>query len=117
MSRKRLKSFGFAFKGLQTLLKDEPNARIHLISTVVIIVSGVYFGISKNDWLWLCVAISLVWVIEALNTAVENICDLISTEFHPKIKKAKDVAAAAVLVSAILSIVIGLYIFTPYIFP
>lgn len=86
------------------------------MATIVVLVAGCYYRLSSSEWLWLIVAIVLVWVTEILNTAFELLCDVASPEFHPIVKKCKDVAAGAVLVSAAGSIIIGVIIFRPYLF-
>lgn len=111
----RFASFKFAFEGIKTLLREEHNARVHLAAALAVILTGLLLNISRHDWGLLILAIALVWITEALNTAVEVVCNLITTERHPLVKKAKDVAAAAVLLSALAAAVVGLLVFVPYI--
>ena len=110
----RLESFRCAFRGAGTLLASQHNARIHLLATVCAGGLGLLIGISRLEWCAIVVAIALVWTAEALNTAFEFLCDVASPEFHPLIQKAKDVAAAAVLLSAAGAAVIGLIVFVPH---
>ena len=110
----RLESFRCAFRGVGTLLATQHNARIHLLATVCVCGLGFLIGISRLEWCALAVAIVMVWTAEALNTAFEFLCDVASPEFHPLIQKAKDVAAAAVLLSAVGAAVIGLIVFVPH---
>jgi len=110
----RLESFRCAFRGVGTLLASQHNARIHLLATVCVCGLGFLIGISRLEWCALAVAIVMVWTAEALNTAFEFLCDVASPEFHPLIQKAKDVAAAAVLLSAAGAAVIGLIVFVPH---
>ena len=110
---KIIASFGFAFKGLTTLSKEERNARIHLIATALVIIAGVYFNLSLIEWSLIVFAIGLVIIVETINTVVENIMDYQSLEKNPKIGKIKDLAAAAVLLSAIVAIIIACFIFGP----
>ena len=91
----RIKSFGFALAGIAAMLRTQHNAWIHLAATVVVIVAGVWFALSREEWVWLILAVVAVWTAEALNTAFELLCDVASPEFHPLVKQAKDVAAAA----------------------
>ena len=112
--RSRLQSFKYAFSGIAEMLKTQHNAWIHLVATVCVFACGTYFGFSKSEWCWIVLAVMAVWTAEALNTAFECLADVASPEFHPLVKKSKDVAAGAVLISAIGSIVIGLLIFVPY---
>ncbi|MFQ5629775.1 MAG: diacylglycerol kinase family protein [bacterium] len=111
-----LKSFTFAFRGLKTLLFTQQNARIHLIATIVVLIAGFYFDLNRPDWLWIVLAIALVFITESINTAIELLADVASPEFHPLIRKAKDVAAGAVLLAAFAACVIGILVFSPYIF-
>lgn len=110
----RLKSFRFAFSGLVTLVVDQHNARVHLVATVFVVLLGCYVDLAVGDWIILILTMSIVWLGESLNSAVEYLSDAVVPEQHPLIKKAKDVAAAGVLVAAIGALVIGLLIFVPY---
>lgn len=109
----RAKSFIHAFNGLKTIIINEPNARIHLASALIAIALGFLFQINAFEWLALVFSIGLVISIEALNTAIEELCDYIQPELHSKIKIIKDVSAAAALVAATAAFVIGLIIFIP----
>ena len=110
---KRLKSFTYAFAGLKVLFKEEHNARIHLFATVCVIVAGILLKISLLEWVAVAFAIGLVFSFEIMNTSVENIADFICPERDDRIKRIKDLAAAAVLVSAITAAVVGLLVFVP----
>lgn len=98
------------------MLKSQQNARIHTFATIAVVIAGFVMKISSGEWCWLVLAVMAVWMSEALNTAFEFLADVASPEFHPLVKKAKDVAAGAVLISAIGAIVIGLIVFGPYVF-
>ena len=111
----RLRSFGYAFRGLGLLLRTQHNAWIHAAATVLVIAAGALFGISPAEWGLIALAVVCVWTTEALNTAIEFLVDLASPDLHPLAAKAKDVAAAAVLVAAIGSLVIGALVFVPYV--
>ncbi len=111
----RLKSFTYAFAGLAFMLRTQHNAWLHLLASVVVIAAGFALKVSANDWRWLIAAIALVWLAEAMNTAFEHLCDVVSPEFHPSVKRAKDIAAAAVLVCAIAAALIGAMTFAPYV--
>lgn len=113
----RLHSFRYALAGLRTLLLTQHNAWLHAAATVVVVVAGLVLGLSRAEWCWLVLAMTLVWVAEALNTALEFLADAVTQEFHPLILQAKDVAAAAVLVAAIGALVIGLLVFGPHLWP
>jgi diacylglycerol kinase len=112
-ARKRLHSFRFAFKGIADLVSTQPNARIHLISMVAVIAAGFYFKVSHTEWMALIVCIGLVFALEAANTAIEYLTDLVSPDYHPLAGKAKDAAAAAVLLGSIAAVAVGLIIFLP----
>jgi diacylglycerol kinase len=111
--RKRAKSFTHAFNGFKILLKDEHNAWIHLIITLFVIVFGFLFHISKWEWIAIIACIGMVFAFELINSAMENMADFVSPQKHELIRKAKDLSAAAVLITAITSFVIGLIIFIP----
>jgi diacylglycerol kinase len=109
-----LKSFGFAFSGIRSFFKLEFNAIIHLLAALVVIIAGLYFEFNQNEWLWIILAISLVVLTELFNTAIEQLCNLISEEKNPQIKIIKDISAAAVLVATIFAIVTAIIIFKSY---
>lgn len=110
----RLRSFRFAYNGLRYLVTSEHNARLHLLATIVVVVLGILTEISLDEWRWLFLAIALVWSAEAFNTALERLGDAVSLEHNPKIGHSKDVAATAVMIASLLSVLIGLTIFGPY---
>ncbi len=110
----RIRSFFYAFRGVWTMLSSQHNAWIHALATVVVTSTGLYFGISRVEWCAVVLCFGAVWTAEALNTAFESLADVASPEFHPMVEKAKDVAAAAVLMSAIGSVVIAIIIFEPH---
>lgn len=110
----RLRSARHAIEGIVELLKSQQNAWIHAVATLCVIAAGLFFGVTTGEWSALILAITLVWVAEALNTAFEFLCDVVSPEFHPLVKKSKDVAAGAVLLSAIGAAVVGLVVFLPH---
>ncbi|MDZ4076279.1 MAG: diacylglycerol kinase family protein [Hylemonella sp.] len=113
----RLHSFRYALAGLRTLLLTQHNAWLHAAATVLVTGAGLYFGLSLAEWCWLVLAMTMVWMAEALNTALEFLADAVTQEFHPLILQAKDVAAAAVLIAAIGALVIGLLVFGPHLWP
>jgi len=114
--RARLNSFGFAFNGLYTFFKQEPNARIHLIATIAACIAAVYFNVSFFEIIALIIVTGFVWVAEIFNTAIERIMDFISMEENSNIKFIKDLAACGVLISAITAMVTGAIIFIPKLF-
>lgn len=109
----RLKSFTYAFNGLKVLFQEEYNARIHLFATVCVIIAGALFKLSVLEWVAVAFAIGLVFSGEIFNSAIEDLSDVVCPERDDRIKKVKDLAAAAVLVNAITAAVIGLLVFIP----
>lgn len=111
--KKFLRSFKYALEGIFTGLKEEQNMKIHIAIMILVIIFGILLKISKIEWI-ICIALfGLVISMELINTAIENTVDLITKEKNEQAKIAKDVAAGAVLVSAIASAIIGLIIFVP----
>jgi len=101
--------------GILRMLRCQHNAWIHAATTLVVLTAAFLLRVSAGDWCWIILAISIVWTAEALNTAFEFLADAASPEFHPLVRDAKDVAAGAVLVTAIAATVIGVLIFWPYV--
>lgn len=113
---KRKAAFSFAFKGLWRLIKDEDHAKIHLLAAVCVIVAGFVFKVSPIEWCVICLCIGAVFTAEAFNTALERLADKVTRERSTLIGAAKDIAAAAVLIAAVTSVVIAGIIFIPKIF-
>jgi diacylglycerol kinase (ATP) len=97
------------------VLRSQPNARLHAIATAAVVVLGGCFHLSGLEWSCLVLAITAVWTAEAMNTALELLADAASPEFHPLIGRAKDVAAGAVLLSAVGALVVGLAVLGPHV--
>lgn len=123
MTQKKRASFGFSSRagsfraagyGILSLVKTEPNARLHLCAAILVVGAGLILDVSAADWRWLILSIGWVWSAEALNTSIEHVCDVVTEDFHPGIKLAKDIAAGAVLISAISAAAIGASVFLPY---
>ncbi|MDT8401283.1 MAG: diacylglycerol kinase family protein [Bacteroidales bacterium] len=112
---KRFMSFSHAFRGLGQLFKNEANFRIHLVITVLVSAAGIVLHISGAEWLIIILTIGFVLVAESLNSAAEKLCDIVSPGKDRRIKNIKDMLAAAVLISALTAIIIGLVIFLPHI--
>lgn len=111
-ARKFFHSFGFAMQGIKTAMREQ-NIRFHMLSALIVIIAGLWTGVSTVEWLILIVVIALVIGAELINTAIEHVVNLASPAIHPLAKDAKDVAAGAVLVFACMSVIIGLLIFIP----
>ena len=111
----RMKSFTHALDGLVVFYKTTPNAWIQTIIFICVIIMGFYFNITHDEWAMLVFACGLVIMAEAFNTAIEIDIDLTSPNFHPYARDTKDVAAGAVLIAAITSVIIAIFIFGPYV--
>lgn len=111
-----LSSFSYAVSGILTAIKAERNMRFHLISSLIAIGLSIYFSITKIEWFFILFAIGGMFALELINTAIERVVDLVTTEYHPFAKQAKDIAAGAVFIYAILSAIVGILIFMPYVF-
>lgn len=112
--RARLRSISYALAGMRVLLATQANARIHALASITVIALGAVAGLSGTEWALLVFAMAGVWTTEALNTALEFLCDVASPAPHPLVRQAKDVAAAAVLIAAIAAATVGLVVFVPH---
>lgn len=110
--RKFIKSFGYAIQGIVTVMREQ-NFRFHVLSAVIVMIAGLFTGLSIIEWIIIVLVITLVIGAEMFNTAIERVVDLVSPDYHPLAKQAKDIAAAAVLVFAACSVIIGMLIFLP----
>ena len=106
-------TFSFAVAGLAYLLRTQRNARIHLFAAIVALAMAAWLGLARIEWAVLILTITVVFVLEGINTAIEAVVDLASPEIHPLAKIAKDVSAAMVLVAAGGSAIIGVLLFGP----
>jgi diacylglycerol kinase (ATP) len=111
--RTRLRSFRYAFSGLLQFFFEEHNAIVQLLATVIVAILVIYFRIDGTELLALVIVTGGVWVAELLNTAIEQVMNLVSPERHPKVKYIKDLAAAAVLVAALVALITAGIIFIP----
>jgi diacylglycerol kinase (ATP) len=112
--RGRLRSVGYALKGISIVLRTQHNAWLHAVATVAVGIAGALLHFSRDEWCWIVFAIVGVWTAEALNTAIELLVDLVSPSYHPIAGKAKDVAAGAVLIAALGAVAIGVLIIGPH---
>lgn len=114
--RSLVTSFKDAFAGLRYTFLNERNFRIHTVVTLLVVTAGFVLTINKSEWLAIILCIALVMTAELVNTAVETVVDLVvGNTYHDLAKIAKDVSAAAVVLSALLAVIIGIIIFLPYI--
>nr|WP_295969452.1 diacylglycerol kinase family protein [uncultured Bacillus sp.] len=111
-----LRSFSYAFSGVYYAFRQERNMKIHCLAAIVVIFLGFYLQLSAMEWGFILLAVGGMFSLEMVNTAIERTVDLITEEYHPLAKQAKDIAAGAVIVYAITSVIIGCIIFLPKIF-
>jgi len=109
----RIAAFGHAFHGWAYVLKTQHNAWIHSLVAMAVIIMGLWLELPARDWAVLALTITLVFMAEFINTAIEAVVDLASPQNHPLAKVGKDVGAAAVLISALAAVVIGLLLLGP----
>lgn len=112
-ARRFFRSFQFAAQGIGTALKREQNIRFHVAAAVVVVLAGFLTDLSYMEWLVIVLLIGGMVALELINSAIERVVDLATSELHPLAKQAKDMAAGAVLVFAVASAIIGLLIFLP----
>lgn len=112
--KKQIRSFGYAWKGIMSCVGKEQNLSFHLIATLLVVIAGFTFNITRMEWIAVVGCIGLVIAAELINSAIEKLVDLVSPTRHPLAGQIKDIAAGAVLVCAIASAIIGLIVFLPY---
>lgn len=110
------KSFGYAFEGIFTGIRKERNMQIHCLAATLVVIAGILFKISTTEWCICLILFGLVMALELVNTSVEAVVDLVTEERKPLAKIAKDTAAGAVLIAAIMAAIAGLIIFLPKVF-
>jgi len=110
---RRIKSFGYAFKGIFIAFKTQHNIWIHSLAIIVVLAAGFIFKLDVMEWGLVVLAIGLVLATEMINTAIEWLVDLVSPEYKEKAGLIKDVAAGAVLIAALISVIIGIIVFLP----
>ncbi len=113
LTTRRVNSLNYAISGIIVMFREEFNALIYTVATAIVLILSFYFQLSLIEWLFVLLAIFLVFISEMFNTALENLADAHTKDHHILIKKAKDVAAGAVLLAAIYALIIGLLIFGP----
>ena len=110
----QIQSFKVAFNGIKLLICEERNFQIHLFFAVLAIAACFFFGVTKSEWVTVLILIVLVLSAEAVNTCIEYLCNLVSPDYHPLVKKIKDISAGMVLMLAIVSVIVGCIMFVPY---
>jgi diacylglycerol kinase len=110
----RIQSFKYAFEGIAYFFKTVHNGWIHTLAALIVLSLGLYFNLNMAEWMWIIQAIFLVFIAEFFNSAIEENVDLVTEEQNEKAKRSKDMAAGAVLLTAIHAIIIGIYIFYPH---
>jgi diacylglycerol kinase len=108
-----IKSFANAFRGLKDCLIHEKNFQIQYVIALLAVGAGIFFSLSATEWMIILICFSVVLSFEIINSAIEKLCDLVCADFNLTIKKVKDMAASAVLLSAIITFIIGCIIFLP----
>ena len=109
----RVRSFTFALRGFAYVIRTQHNMWVHLLAGLAVVAFGLFLHLSRADWLWLIASIAFVIFAEIMNSAFEFLCDVVTKEFNPAVEKAKNIAAAAVLVAAFAAVLIGLLVFWP----
>lgn len=111
--KKSIVGFRHAWVGLKTIVKKESNFQLHLMATVIVVALGIFFSLSLIEWAILLLTIGLVLITEMINSVIERVMDFIQPDYDEKVKEIKDIAAGVVLVTAIISVVVGILIFGP----
>lgn len=113
---KRIRGGGYAIKGAWLLLKHEQSIQVQFVLAIIMCIAGYYFDITKSEWMFQFLAIGLVMTAEGLNSGIEAMADFVHPDFHSKIGHIKDIAAGAVFIAALIAVIIGAFIYFPYIF-
>lgn len=109
-----IRSFGYAGEGVWVMLRTQPNFVVHTCAAILALTLGALLGLSPTEFAIIVATIALVLIIECFNTALETLCDIVSPDFHPLVKRAKDISAAAVLIGALGSLVIAVVVYGPH---
>jgi len=112
---KLIKSFGYALQGIYVATLEQLNIKIHFLAVAVVTTAGLFFHITVYEWCLIVICFGIVLTAELFNSAIENLVDLVSPDHHHLAGKVKDIAAGAVLVSAICTVIVSLFIFAKYI--
>ncbi len=111
--RRRVASFGHAFRGVGAALRSEVHLQFHAVATAVVLGLGLYFRLTITEWALVALAVAGVWAAELFNTAIEALTNLVSPGYHPLAGRTKDVAAGAVLLAALGALAVGALVFGP----
>ena len=114
-TRKRIRSFGYAWKGIRSFVSKEHNAWIHCTAIIIVTVAGFCFGITRNEWIAIILCFGVVLAAAGFNTPIERLVNLVSPERNPIAGDVKDIAAGSVLICAIVAAIVGIIIFMPYV--
>ncbi len=109
-------SFAYAITGIIYVLATGRNMKIHLLASILVIITGLWLGLTRMEWAILTICIFMVLAAETINTAIEKTVDLVTRDYHPLAKHAKNIAAGGVLLTAINSVIVGILILGPYLF-
>ncbi len=112
----RIKGIFYSIKGGLELLRTEASIQVQFVVGILITIAGFYFNISREEWLAQTICIGLVMGIEGVNTAIEEIADFVHPGQHPKIGRLKDIAAGAVGIAALITVIVGCIIYIPKLF-
>jgi diacylglycerol kinase (ATP) len=107
---RRVRSFSHAFRGIGYMVATQPHARLHILAVGLVVTGGRVLSIDASDWMILALTCGFVLAMEAVNTAIEHLCDVVCRTWSADVRKAKDVAAGAVLIAAIVAVTVGLLI-------
>ena len=107
----RIRSFGYAFRGLGLMILTQPHPQLHALATITVVIAGALLHLRRWEWVAILLCIGMVWVAEAMNSALEFLADEVSLEKRERIRNAKDVAAGGVLIAAIVSVVVAAMVF------
>jgi diacylglycerol kinase (ATP) len=113
-ARRVLRSFGYAFEGLAAILRTTPNFWVHVGLATIALALSLVLRLPPAEVALILLTIALVLAVEAFNTALENLCDAATPEYHPLVKRAKDISAAAVLIAAIGALAVAALLFLPH---
>jgi diacylglycerol kinase (ATP) len=113
----RVRSFGYAINGIMTLVGSQPHAQLHLLATILVVAAGWIVHLRRWEWVAIMLCIGMVWMAEALNTAIELLADEVTLERRERIGKAKDVAAGGVLITALVSVAVAVLVFFNHLAP